>query len=358
MGLAERDDADSELSEIEGDAADALGHLRKIPRGSPDALEAKLNEIGTEYDDDPIVSAALNAYRSILEFDRGAELTPRDKGVGQAAMELEELQNGAVRFDVARAVAQLYLKRFRAPEQINRVDVLLRGPGKGDSDWRDDQTSDLQIIPKPGADTTLVVFCDFRHRFNMMVNTFYHIWISSLPANIIFLRDWERLLYMLGVDSIGDQKETVAEIKRLSNEMGAKRIVTAGNSGGGFGALEYAIYLEADACLAFAPPVDLNYTVSSVRRRMRTKITNRLVEFRDVGQIAWPDMPKLYRERPGTRAEIFYAEGNDVDRTHAERMSGLPNVKLSMIEGATAHGLLRQLAAQGGLESAFRDAMQ
>jgi hypothetical protein len=81
------------------------------------------------------------------------------------------------------------------------------------------------------------------------------------------------------------------------------------------------------------------------------------VEQRDAGRIAWPDMPALYQQQPNTRAEIFFAEGNEVDRWHAETMKGLSNVKLSMVQDAASHGLLRQLAVDGRLDAAFRDAV-
>jgi hypothetical protein len=179
-----------------------------------------------------------------------------------------------------------------------------------------------------------------------------------LNANVIFLRDWERLLYMDGVESMGDQKRSIAEIKMLARAFRTKRLVTAGNSGGGFGALEYAVHLGADSCLAFAPPVDLDYSCGDTgKKRMRTKITSKLVHNRDTGRIVWPDMPALYRGQPQTRAEIFYAEGNEVDRWHAETMGGLPNVKLSVVQDAASHGLLRQLAGDGRLEAAFRQAV-
>jgi hypothetical protein len=365
--LAQRDDQDvredgeeagPELPSFEGAAGDAIDALRAIPRGQPDAIDKKLAAIGASFDNDPAVLAALNAYRSVAEFDRTGAVKGSARGPTQAALELEELQQGAVRFDVARAALKTYMAQFNSPAALERVNALLRGPGKGDGSWKDEDEADVQMIEKPGATATIVVFCDFRHRFNMLLNTFYHVWLANLPANVIFLRDWERLLYMKGVASMGDQKRTIAEIKMLARSFRSRKLVTMGNSGGGFGALEYAIHLGADSCIVFAPPIDLNYSCGDVgKKRMRTKITSKLVDQRDAGRIVWPDMPALYRQQPKTRAEIFFAEGNEVDRWHAETMKDLPNVKLSMVQDAASHGLLRQLAVDGRLEAAFREAV-
>jgi hypothetical protein len=276
-----------------------------------------------------------------------------------ASLELDELQNGALRFDVARAVSGLYMKRFDGAAAIARFDALLRGPGQGTSPWRDDADADLQIIPKPGgSDTTIVVFCDFRHRFNMLLNTFYHVWLEPLPANFVILRDWERLLYLLGVTSMGSLKKTVAKLKIILEDLGTKKIITTGNSGGGFGALHYAILLNARSCISFAPAVDVADLVTSTRKRTRTRLTTRLANLRDDGRIEWPDMPELYRQNPEVKAEIFFAEGNEFDRNHAETLKGIPNVKLTMLDGADAHGVLRQLAIDGRLESVFEEAMK
>ena len=303
--------------------------------------------------------SALNAYREIVEFDRSGKVEGHSRRPPMAGLELEELQNGALRFDVARAVSGVYMKRFDGAAAIARFDALLRGPGTGTSGWRDDSDADLQVIPRPGgSDTTIVVFCDFRHRFNMLLNTFYHVWLEPLPANFIILRDWERLLYLMGVTSMGNLKKTVAKLNTILEDLGTKKVITTGNSGGGFGALHYATLLDAKSCISFAPAVDVADLVTSTRKRTRTRLTTRLANFRDEGRLEWPEMPELYRQKPDVKAEIFFSEGNEFDRNHAETLKGIPNVKLTMLDGADAHGVLRQLAFDGRLEAVFEEAMK
>lgn len=334
----------------------ALAKLRALSNAAAAEIEEQIAFVERQGNVDPIVRGRLNAYRSIVEFERRNAVEGHGGSADVALLELNELRNGALRFDVARAVSGVYITRFpEAQEKMSRADALLRGPGKGGGRWRDDSDADVQIIPKTGAETTVVAFCDFRQRFNMPVNTLYHVWLSHLPANVVILRDFERMLYLLGIGSVGPLDASITKIREILLSLGTKKTVTIGNSAGGFGALHYGALLDASASVVFAPPVNIPHTVNNLRKRARLR--NGLVEMRDAGRIEWPDMPAIFHAKPNIRAEIFYGELNDLDRTHAEHMAGLDNVKLTMIEGATGHGLLGMVAEQGKLEAALDDAV-
>jgi hypothetical protein len=338
------------------DVKEALRALRERSGGEADDIAALIAAVEGRGHLGSIVNSRLNAYRSIVEFDRTGAIAGHATSADQALLELNELRNGALRFDVARAASGAYMHRFpEAKEKLGRADALLSGPGKGGGRWRDDTDADVQIIPKEGAETTVVAFCDFRQRFNMPVNTLYHVWLSHLPANVVILRDWERMLYLQGVASLGSVDDSVEKLKEMLALLKTRKTVTIGNSAGGFGALHYGALLGADASVVFAPPVNIPHTVENLRKRARLR--NALVEKRDEGAIQWPDLKVMYSENPNLRAHIFYGELNDLDRTHAESMAGVDNVKLTMIEGATSHGLLGMVAEEGLLEDALYDAV-
>lgn len=335
---------------------EALRGLRDLSTAGVDEIAAQIAVVEAEGSQDGIVNGRVNAYRSIVEFERTGAIEGHAQSAEHAVLELNELRNGALRFDVARTASSLYMTRFpEAAAKLGRADALLRGPGRGGGRWRDDAKSDFQVIPKPGAETTIVVFCDFRERFNMPINTLYHVWLCDYPANIIILRDWERLLYLLGVPSIGTQEASVAELKRTLESLGTKKIVTIGNSGGGHAALHYAVLLGGTRAVAFAPPIDLGYAVSTMKKRGR--LMSGLTDFKDQGRIVWPDLPQMYRDNPQIQARIFCGERQAVDRPHAERMLDIPNVTVSWIPDANAHGLLGMIAEQGLLQESFDDAV-
>jgi hypothetical protein len=332
---------------------DTFAEIRELAAGSPDELEKAIVPIEERWGNEASMMGRLNAYRAIVNFDRHNAVEGYSRGPAQAQHELHELENGALRLDVARAICKFYEEQFGDNEIIRRHGALLRGRGNGFGRWRDNAKLDVQVIPRPGADKTMIIFCGFRHRFVFAMNLFYHGWLAAYPVNVIVLRDWERMLYMDGVSSIGPLEDTVDELKRILASLGSKKTVTVGNSGGGLGALHYGVLLDAADTITFGPTIDIPFSLTYAGRRMKT----RLIDFRDEGRIVWPDIPKLLADNPQVNSVVFYAEQNEIDRTHAELLKGLPNVTLSMVKDEDAHVLLPTLAVQGRLEDALSKAL-
>jgi pimeloyl-ACP methyl ester carboxylesterase len=333
---------------------ETFGPIRELAAGSPDAIEPAIAPLEEQVRGKGPLMARLNAYRAIVDFDRHGSVEGYSRGPAQAQHELHELENGALRLDVARAVCKHYADRFGDNEVISRHLSLLSGRGNGFGRWRDNPKLDVQVIPRPGADRTMIIFCGFRHRFVFAMNLWYHGWLAAYPANVIVLRDWERLLYLTGVASIGNMEQTVAELKRILESLGSKKTVTCGNSGGGLGALQYGVLLNADHTITFSPAIDLEHILNYTGRQMRTRLT----EYRDQRRIVWPDIRNMIERQPQMKSLVFFADENEIDRKHAALLDGLPNVTFSKVKDMEAHVLLPTLAAKGLLDGALAQVLQ
>jgi pimeloyl-ACP methyl ester carboxylesterase len=173
--------------------------------------------------------------------------------------------------------------------------------------------------------------------------------MATYEFNVIVLRDFERLVYIAGIKSIGNYSASVTALRRLCASLGTRRLVTTGNSGGGAAAMLYGADLGARRALAFAPPTDFDLAMSYLGPLVR----KRLISLRDNGCIVWPDAPAVLRRVPEMESEIYYGAKNAVDRKHARFVAGLPNVRQFAIDDVDTHGVVLAMAAQGRLAAAF-----
>ena len=202
----------------------------------------------------------------------------------------------------------------------------------------DDPESDVQVVPQPGADTVLIVFCGARHQLGLPLSIMDR-YLSQLGCHLIYLRDRAKVGYIKGVPALGpDMPATIDRLVRMAGELGASRIVTMGNSAGGSGALRYARGLGATRVLALAPITG------------GTPFVRKIAPDQRPGLQAWADLVPLFREASGVRALLMYAEHNEGDREQCLRMAGLPNVTTEALLGSDSHHLAGALLHAGRLE--------
>lgn len=77
---------------------------------------------------------------------------------------------------------------------------------------------------------------------------------SKLNINIIFVRDVEQCWYLTGYDGKSTHNVFFRDIKTIiNNNFKKSRIITIGQSAGGFGALLFGTLLNADKIITFVP---------------------------------------------------------------------------------------------------------
>jgi len=99
----------------------------------------------------------------------------------------------------------------------------------------------------------VVAFCGVAHRLGTPLPVI-HRWLARLDASILYLRDYRNAGFASGIEAVAaNAEDTAAHLVGLARQAGARRIVTFGNSLGGYAALRYGPLLEADRVLAFIP---------------------------------------------------------------------------------------------------------
>lgn len=207
--------------------------------------------------------------------------------------------------------------------------------------------------------TLLVAFGGMRNRIGMPPFEFLSL-TGGLAVKKMFVRDLRQAWYHRGMPEHGTSLLDVADsLKALLAAHDVERLVVAGNSSGGYGALVFGTLLGADTVLCFAPQTVLDLDVLS--RMGDHRWDERLLEVTATRPLdeRWVDLrTALPQVRKGdTRYKVFFDETLATDRLHAERLIGLEGLRLYRF-GRGGHHLVRKLRDAGHLEWIVRGSLQ
>jgi tetratricopeptide (TPR) repeat protein len=330
--------------------------------------------------DDPTLAEAL-VVRAMVATDRGD---------GEAALAsyraLAALNPGAVRWRlkvvqllnwfgrVKEAVSELETLRAQWPHDP-MVTVFLRNYGpaaalNGDADGFDlaavqelrtlvarapdpallarpsltpDPESEVLIAEAKGSPAAVLVFAGSNDAVAMPLEVF-DLYLATLPASAIYLKDFQRLRFLRGIRSLsGDFAGTLAALKATLGRLGARRLFAIGTCDGGFAAIRYGVELGAERILTFNAPTyspgDGLAKLEQARNFMRNRLAQNVpAEMMDL-------KPFLEGRRHAARIELYYEAEDESDQTHAVRLAGLAGVTLHPQPGLSNHRrLLRMLA--------------
>jgi pimeloyl-ACP methyl ester carboxylesterase len=175
---------------------------------------------------------------------------------------------------------------------------------------------------------------------------------SALPVKRAFVRDPYQTWYHRGLARRGASIEGTAEaLAELTARHGVGRLVTAGNSAGGYAALLFGTLLGAAEVHAFAPQTVLDPAVLEEWADRRWEHLLRPLAARDGLEQRWVDLRRALPEarHGGTRYRVYFDETIRLDRLHAERLAGIEGLRLYRF-GRGGHSLVRQLRDCGALE--------
>ncbi|HEV7455613.1 MAG TPA: hypothetical protein VGN96_02455 [Roseococcus sp.] len=205
-----------------------------------------------------------------------------------------------------------------------------------------------------GTDRALIVFAGGGRGFWPLVNELHGV-LRGCGAHLIYLRDLGGSFYLAGDPDLGiaDYAGVLALLRGQAEALGATRLACLGNSAGGYAALRYALDLGAEAALAFSMP-----TNPQARHDPQVSPALHGIARRNPGLVL--DLAQAYAAVPRPpRAILCFGDGHEGDRREAERMKGLPGVRLVVAEGLADHGAIRWFLRQGevpGLVAALFEA--
>jgi pimeloyl-ACP methyl ester carboxylesterase len=177
---------------------------------------------------------------------------------------------------------------------------------------------------------------------------------SDLPAHRVFLRDPGRLYFQRGVPGAGGSALEVADFLRAHRDrLGVRRVVTLGNSVGGYAAVLFGALLDADEAHAIA-------TKTSIRGADDFHDVRIFERLRDEGRVPaeFADLREVLLSRPTRRLQVHlhYPGGHALDTRQAWRLDRVPGVHLHRYPWPD-HRLVRVLRDRGFLARFVRDAL-
>lgn len=205
----------------------------------------------------------------------------------------------------------------------------------------DDPAKDVQVAKNDGAETAMFCFCGVTHRLGLPITMFQRR-VAELPVSTVYLRDFHRLLYLKGIRSLGpDHVAAVEGLRAIANDLGARRIVCLGTSGGGYAALRFGLALGAQTVVSFAGLINMDPATQPVRKsmalRMRKHFPDEELDYR-ARFLAAKDRPRLI---------MAYGEHAWDDRLQAELMKDVDGVELIMVSAHDEHGVVPELIRRG-----------
>lgn len=199
---------------------------------------------------------------------------------------------------------------------------------------------DYVTFHNPNARKVVIIFTGAAHQFGAPLRVI-HQWFRRLDASLVYVFDMEWTYYLGTVRGLGNGlNETAAALQALVAELGGTRCYCVGNSGGGFGALLFALRLAARRTLAFSPPTSIRESLEGVRRKGVD--LDGLVSARS--EVELREFYLASAEPPPAR--IYFPGNNLHDRAEAECLAGVPGMDLQPVED-TNHNLIPSFIDRG-----------
>src|SRR6185437_11616653 len=171
--------------------------------------------------------------------------------------------------DPSRGFA-LLKHRFTPPVSILAVPVQRALKLRPPNAWReasrlaDDRTKEVQVATSPNARATVVLTTGIM--FGNLPLTFIDGLFAARQINVIYLRDFGKRAYMRGVSALGaSEEETIVALKKMTAELGTKRLIAMGSSSGGFSAFRTGALMDADYAVSFSGQTALSTYYDTTR---------------------------------------------------------------------------------------------
>jgi tetratricopeptide (TPR) repeat protein len=244
----------------------------------------------------------------------------------------EALQSGPGGVGDSEAERQLVDIHRKAPADHR----LLRPP------LSQEPQRDMLVARTPGAETLVLVFAASNDSISIPLRTFDR-YMASLPVDVVYLKDFNRLRFLQGVRSLaGDYEDTLEALGAVLAGIGAKRVVTIGHCVGGYAAMCYGVDLRAQRAITFDAPTDAGsngqtelYPAYSFHRRRL--IANVQPAMYDLKQF-------LANRRCGTDIQMHYQSAGEYRPGDILGLSSLPGVTMVAHPHVDGDNLLRQIA--------------
>jgi hypothetical protein len=320
----------------QGDGERALESYRRLVELNPQTVRWSLkvvqllNWLGH-------VKEAVNELRII------SARWPNDRAVRMFAQEYGPA--AALKLEPKSAVDGVRQSEAEHPEQDSLEALLQRVPRlerRLRPSVEHSPEKDVLIAEFEGTKTAVFIFTGSNDGISMPLNIFDNF-MAALPITSIYLKDFNRLRYLVGIASLSpDYEGTIMALRGMVRTLGVTRVCTIGNCDGAFAAIRYGVELGAERIIAFSPATYVPHDVSAKFEQARNLKRIRLAA--EVPEGMTDLRPFLEAHRHNVQIEVFYDQEDPRDRAHALHLSGLSGVSLHPEPPPKEHRLLRQIA--------------
>ena len=206
------------------------------------------------------------------------------------------------------------------------------------------------------ARSLLILFGGIAGGVSMPVFEFFRL-TAGMPGKKAFLRDPRRGWYQLGLPGVGS---TVQDVRRYLDQMIAEadvdRVVMAGASAGGYAAILFGAWCDADQVLAFSPQtfIDAANRAAAGDDRWAPQIDN-LHALNPPGAVY--DVRDVLQTTATPAIALHVSNDDPLDLLHAHWVADLPNVAVTEHDQG-GHRLVKTLRDRGILGPLLQDALR
>ncbi|TCS41943.1 hypothetical protein [Reinekea marinisedimentorum] len=205
---------------------------------------------------------------------------------------------------------------------------------------------------EPASKDIIFVFSGAAERAGIPLGEL-HQYLRKYGANVVYLRDKSKLLYLNGLSSlkISNLGDLVGYLKELIPS-GVERIHCIGSSGGGFAGLYAALKLGATSVILFGGVTDLT-NESLLAEKRGVALLNRIINLESPYKLNLANL--ISPDCSIAKISLWYGEKNIVDARYAKNITLVPQVINHPVAGTDRHDITVPMRDEGLLESALDD---
>lgn len=215
-------------------------------------------------------------------------------------------------------------------------------------------TPDDMLCSAPGESGVTVLFFTGLLDRAMSDVALTDCFVAQAGATSVFLRDYQRRFFLLGVESLGaDMDSTLASLRIRLAELGTRRLICIGSSAGGYGAMIYGLALGAERIVCLAAPTCMTEEFAREHGDTRGPMVRRkILEIPD--PFGHDLRNRLVRAHVPQGVWMYFGAQSPIDRAHAEHLADLPDVVLKPLENFDRHNLVVPLILRGELAACLK----